>query len=199
MSRNGEPSNSRRGGTGNARQQPPTRKLNLPARARERFWRIVGQVLATDMLWSGALIGIVVLVLGVQRCGPEYERFEVGQRATQDIKAVARLAPELFGKGIHKMLRKTGIDISRVKCFFANIPTKHFMDLAITNLRKDFQNPDLPFYTRLNTRGYQGAPSIIIGLDDYMKEASLDQGDYLVSFVTESSKWMNAGFVLEYT
>jgi putative nucleotidyltransferase with HDIG domain len=88
VSRNGEPSGARRSGTGNARQQPPTRKLNLPARAREFFWRSVRKVLATDMLWSGALIMIVVLVLGVQRCGPEYERFEVGQRATQDIKAV---------------------------------------------------------------------------------------------------------------
>jgi 3-oxoacyl-[acyl-carrier-protein] synthase III len=115
----------------------------------------------------------------------------------QDIKVVAKLAPDLFGRGIHEMLQKTRIDVSKVRCFFANIPTKHLMDLAVKNLKRDFQNPDLPFYTKLSTRGYQGAPAIIIALDDYLNETSLDPGDRLVSFVTESSKWMHAGFVLE--
>ena len=117
---------------------------------------------------------------------------------TQDIKTVAKLAPKFFGEGIHTMLDKMQIDVSKVKCFFANIPTKHMMDLAVKNLKKDFKNPDLPFYTKLSTRGYQGAPAIIIAIDDYMKETSLESGDCLVSFVTESSKWMHAGFILEY-
>jgi len=115
----------------------------------------------------------------------------------QDIKVVAKLAPELFGKGIHEMLDRTHIDVSKVKCFFANIPTKHLMDLAVKNLKRDFENPDLPFYTKLSTRGYQGAPAIIIGIEDYLQETSLSPGDSLVSFVTESSKWMHAGFILE--
>jgi membrane-associated HD superfamily phosphohydrolase len=60
----------------------------LPARLRQSFWRAVRRVLGADVLWSGALIAVVVLVLGVQRCGPEYESYEVGERAGNDIKAV---------------------------------------------------------------------------------------------------------------
>ncbi len=116
---------------------------------------------------------------------------------TQDLKTVAKLAPELFEKGIKRMLKKTNLDLSSVKCFFANIPTKHLMALTVKSLRRDW-NADLPFYSKLSSKGYQGAPAIIIALDDYMREHRLSPGDRLVSFVTESSKWMHAGFVLEY-
>ena len=118
---------------------------------------------------------------------------------TQDITTVSRLAPELFEKGIKAMLAKTRLDVSTVKCFFANIPTKHMMDVAVKNLKKnDFKNPDLTFYSKLATRGYQGAPAIIVALDDYMKDPPLKSGDRIISFVTESSKWMHAGFIFEY-
>jgi 3-oxoacyl-[acyl-carrier-protein] synthase III len=117
---------------------------------------------------------------------------------TQDLKTVAKLAPELGKKGFKTMLEKTNLNLSTVKCFFANIPTKHLMDLLVKTLRIDFQNPHLHFYTKLSTRGYQGPPAIIIAIDEYMKETQLSPGDRLVSFVTESSKWMHAGFILEY-
>ncbi|MGD9974185.1 MAG: hypothetical protein AB7S77_14080 [Desulfatirhabdiaceae bacterium] len=116
---------------------------------------------------------------------------------TQDIKTVSKLGPELFEKGIHTMIKQTGLDVTAVKCFFANIPTKHLMDLTVKNLRRDWKE-DLPFYTRLANRGYQGAPAILIALDEYMQETELQEGDRLVSFVTESSKWMHAGFILDY-
>lgn len=117
---------------------------------------------------------------------------------TQDLKTVAQLAPKLGVKGLELMIKKTNLDFSRVKCFFANIPTKHMMDLAIEIFRKELKNPNLKVYSKLSTRGYQGAPSIIIALDGFMREEKLNPGDLLVSFVTESSKWMHAGFILEY-
>lgn len=117
----------------------------------------------------------------------------------QDIKTVASRAPDFFSKGVDKMMELCPIDISKVKCFFANIPTKHLLDLGIKKLRKDhFKNKDLPFYSKLGTRGYQGPPAVFIALDEYLEEAVHEPGDLLFSFVTESSKWMHAGFVLEY-
>jgi len=88
---NGESNGNRKnakgsGGTG-PRPQAPSRKLKLSSRMRVSFWRVVHRVLGTDALWSGALILVVVLALGLQRCGGEYEQIAVGQRATQDIKA----------------------------------------------------------------------------------------------------------------
>jgi len=79
------------GNGGSGAQSPrsrPSRKLNFPSRLRESTWRVVHRVMGFDALWSGAFIITVVLVLGVQGCGKKYERFEVGQRAPSDIKAV---------------------------------------------------------------------------------------------------------------
>jgi len=118
---------------------------------------------------------------------------------TQDLKTVAKLAPELGGKGVRSMLEKWDLNLSGVKCFFLNIPTKHLMDIGVKIIKDNLNNPDLFFYTKLSTRGYPGAPAIIIALDEYLHDTTLNPGDQLVSFVTESSKWMHAGFILEYS
>ena len=62
-----------------------------------------------------------------------------GITLTQNIKVVGRLSPGMFREGIHTMIEKTQLDVSSVKCFFANIPTKHLMDLGIKELREGFQ------------------------------------------------------------
>ena len=128
-----------------------------------------------------------------------HEIYENGwHHLTQDFKTVAKLAPELGRKGSRKMLDKWNLDLSRVKCFFLNIPTKHLMDIGIQIAKAELNNPDLSYYTKLSTRGYPGAPAIVIALDEYLHETRLNPGDQLLSFVTESSKWMHGGFVLEY-
>lgn len=115
----------------------------------------------------------------------------------QDIKTVSELAPKLFKQGFDTMREKTGLNVRDITCFFANIPTKHMMDLLVNGLRRDFDFPELQFYTKLAHRGYPGAPAVVIALDEYLKETPVRPGDRLVSFVTESSKWMHAGFILD--
>ncbi len=125
--------------------------------------------------------------------------FEHGwHHLTQDLKTVARIGPELLEKGIQTMLEKTNLDVSTIKCFLLNVPTKHLMDICLEIVRRDLKNPNLPFYTKLSARGYQGAPAIIVALDDFVRETELGPPDRILSFVTESSKWMHAGFILEY-
>jgi 3-oxoacyl-[acyl-carrier-protein] synthase III len=136
--------------------------------------------------------------VGIDNAHP-LEIYEHGyHHLVQDIGTVSKLAPKLFKQGFDQMIRKTGLKLKEVKCFFANVPTKHMMDELASRLRKDFDYPNLPFYTKLATRGYQGPPAIIIALDDYLHETKMSPGDRLVSFVTESSKWMHAGFILDY-
>ncbi len=126
------------------------------------------------------------------------EVFENGDHhLVQDVKKVAELGGKFFKEGFDQMIEKTGLKLQEVKCFFLNVPTKHMMDELTYRLRKDFNYPNLPFYTKLATRGYQGAPAVIIALDDYLKEAPMLPGERWVSFVTESSKWMHAGFILD--
>ena len=136
--------------------------------------------------------------IGAERCNL-LEIYELGyHHLVQDISVISKLAPKLFKEGLDKFIEISGLDFRSVKCFFANVPTKHLMDVMITNMRKDFKYPDLPFYTKLSTRGYPGAPAVIIALDHYMKENTMSSGNRWVSFVTESSKWMHAGFILDY-
>lgn len=116
---------------------------------------------------------------------------------TQDLKTVAELAPKLGGQGIKTMLKYWGQDLSRVKCLFLNIPTKHMMDLGVSVICKEIGREDIPVYTKMASRGYPGAPAIIIALDDYLKDMPLQPGEQILSFVTESSKWMHAGFLME--
>lgn len=126
------------------------------------------------------------------------EVYEKGlHHLVQDITTVSRLAPDLFKRGFDEMVAKTGLNVQDITCFFANIPTKHMMDLLVHNLRRDFDAPNLNFYTKLSRRGYPGAPAILIALDEYLQEVGVRAGDRLVSFVTESSKWMHAGFILD--
>lgn len=139
------------------------------------------------------------MLIGGARSDPK-EIIEQGwHHLSQDLKVVAELAIKLGAPGVKRMLDSWDMDLSKVRCFFLNVPTKHMMNEAIKSIRKVMEMPNLSFYTKLGTRGYPGPPAILIALDEYLKENSLDAGDQLVSFVTESSKWMHAGFVLEQT
>ncbi len=160
-------------------------RVNL--RVTETYLESVGLGISPSMrMMAGALHANLV------------EVYEKGlHHLEQDIKVVSELAPRLFKQGFDTMREKTGLNVRDITCFFANIPTKHMMDLLVNGLRRDFDFPELQFYTKMAHRGYPGAPAIVIALDDYLKEKPVRTGDRLVSFVTESSKWMHAGFILD--
>ena len=71
-----------------AHDRRKNRRRTAWARVRGSMWGGVHGILGADFLWSGALVALVVLTLGGQRCGHDYEQFEVGQQAASDIKAV---------------------------------------------------------------------------------------------------------------
>jgi len=154
----------------------------------------------TDTYLESVGLGIepsMKMPIGVVASHP-LEVYEQGlHHLVQDITKVSRLAPRLFQQGFDQLIAKTGLKLKEVKCFFANVPTKHMMDELVSKMRRDFDYPDLPFYTKLSSRGYQGAPAVIVALDNYLQENPMSPGDRWVSFVTESSKWMHAGFILD--
>jgi 3-oxoacyl-[acyl-carrier-protein] synthase III len=53
-------------------------------------------------------------------------------------------------------------------------------------------------YSKMSTMGYIGPPMALLCLDRIRKEEKLEKGDVIMSFVTEVSKFMQAGYVLEY-
>jgi len=58
--------------------------------------------------------------------------------------------------------------------------------------------PKESLYTRMSSMGYAGPPMVYICLDKMLREEPFASGDLVLSFVTEVSKFMQAGFTLKY-
>lgn len=163
--------------------RPGTAKLKI----KDTYIESVGLGLGPDMY---------CLVGGVK--SNPLESYEHGwHHLQQNFENVARLAPKLGQEALDNMIEKTGLDMAKVNYFFANIPTKHLNDTVVESLRKGRQLDHIEFYTRLAERGYPGPCAIVIALDEFLRERNPPAGQTIVSMVTESSKWMHGGFIME--
>ncbi|HOY30244.1 MAG TPA: 3-oxoacyl-ACP synthase III family protein [Bacteroidales bacterium] len=103
----------------------------------------------------------------------------------------------VFFKGLKRMIETYHIDLSALKYFQVNFPSKHIAEMIIEEcgqlgIKKE------TLYTRMNDMGYVGPPMVFICLDKIMREEKLYENDMILSFVTEVSKFMQAGFTLRY-
>jgi 3-oxoacyl-[acyl-carrier-protein] synthase-3 len=103
----------------------------------------------------------------------------------------------IFFKGFRRMMRRSRVSLDAIKIFQVNLPAKHIVDSIV----EEFEVAGVPrstFYSKLNQLGYCGPPMVFICLDKILREEALDPGDCVASFVTEVSKFMQAGYVLRY-
>jgi 3-oxoacyl-[acyl-carrier-protein] synthase III len=103
----------------------------------------------------------------------------------------------VFHKGLQRMIAEQAIDISRIAALQINMPTKHVVDLiadecAASGIARD------KLYTAIDKCGYAGPPAAVISLDRLLKEKTFTGGDSILSFVAEVSKFLLAGFTIEY-
>jgi len=127
------------------------------------------------------------------------EAYEHGwHHLTQNFERVARLALDLGKKAADRMVDRLGLDWSSIRYFFMNVPTKHIGDQMMADMQRDKDIPNLEVYSKLSEHGYPGPCAIIHGLDGFLQERTPQKGEIMFSVVAESSKWMYAGFVLEY-
>ncbi len=103
----------------------------------------------------------------------------------------------IFFNGFQRMLQKSSISIENIRFFQINLPTKHIVDSIMEEMQTLGIEKDV-FYSKLNQLGYCGPPMAFICLDKIVREESFKQGDCLVSFVTEVSKFMQAGYMARY-
>ncbi|MEI7726266.1 MAG: 3-oxoacyl-ACP synthase [Bacteroidota bacterium] len=101
----------------------------------------------------------------------------------------------VFLKGLKRMLAQYPVDIDKIKYFQINFPSKHISELimdecAVLGIERK------TLYSKMSTMGYIGPPMALLCLDRIRKEESLEPGDVVLSFVTEVSKFMQAGYVL---
>ncbi|MEI7983335.1 MAG: hypothetical protein WCI71_16920, partial [Bacteroidota bacterium] len=102
----------------------------------------------------------------------------------------------VFLKGLQRMLVNHPVDIDRIRFFQINFPSRHIAELIMDECGTlGIERKTL--YTKMATMGYIGPHMAFLCLDRIRKEEKLNKGDLIVSFVTEVSKFMQAGYVLE--
>ncbi len=103
----------------------------------------------------------------------------------------------VFYYGLKRMIDLYRIDISKLKYFQVNFPSKHISELVIEECEKLGIDKNT-LYTKMASMGYAGPPMAFISLHKIFTEEKLKNGELVISFVTEVSKFMQAGFTLEY-
>jgi len=103
----------------------------------------------------------------------------------------------VFLKGLKRMLAKKPVNMSRLKYFQINFPSKHISELIMDECH-ELGISRQTLYSKMSTMGYIGPPMAFLCLDKIRKEENLQDGDIILSFVTEVSKFMQAGYILEF-
>jgi 3-oxoacyl-[acyl-carrier-protein] synthase III len=103
----------------------------------------------------------------------------------------------VFLKGLSRMIKKYGIELGRLRFFQVNFPSKHITELVMEEC-ESLGIPRETLYSKMSSMGYIGPPMALLCLDRIKKEEKMNDGDLLLSFVTEVSKFMQAGYVISY-
>jgi len=103
----------------------------------------------------------------------------------------------VFYKGLQRMMEKYPFSPQDVRYFQVNFPSKHIAELVIEECEALGISKE-KLYTKMNSMGYIGPPMALVSIDRMIGEEKFNKGDLILSFVTEVSKFMQAGFVLKY-
>jgi 3-oxoacyl-[acyl-carrier-protein] synthase III len=105
----------------------------------------------------------------------------------------------VFKQGLLRMLERERIPVDKVKIFQVNLPAKHIVASVVEEC-EPLGIPRAALYTRLDELGYCGPPMALICLDTILREEAdrLGPDDRVLSFVTEVSKFMQAGYSIRH-
>jgi len=103
----------------------------------------------------------------------------------------------VFLKGLKRMLDKYPIDLNELKYFQVNFPSKHISELIMDEC-DELGIDRNTLYTKMASMGYAGPPMAFISIDKIISEENLNPNDLILSFVTEVSKFMQAGYALKF-
>ncbi len=101
----------------------------------------------------------------------------------------------VFLKGLKRMFAKYPVNPDHIKYFQVNFPSRHISELIMDECA-DLGITRKTLYSKMSTMGYIGPPMALLCLDKIRKEEQLYKGDIILSFVTEVSKFMQAGYVI---
>lgn len=102
----------------------------------------------------------------------------------------------IFFNGFNRMIEEAKMSLDTMALFQVNLPSKHIVESIMDEFVNIGVDPSV-FYSRLNDLGYCGPPMALISLDKIIREENVEVGKCVVSFVTEVSKFMQAGYILK--
>jgi 3-oxoacyl-[acyl-carrier-protein] synthase-3 len=104
-----------------------------------------------------------------------------------------RLLPRLFELGIHEyveLIRRERIDPKRTDHFLCHYSSAKFAPVVEDLMNKaGFLIPKERWFSNLERRGNTGAASIMIMLDDFLRERTIKPGERILCFVPESGRF----------
>ena len=103
----------------------------------------------------------------------------------------------VFFAGLQRMLSRGLIPVEKIRYFQVNMPTRHIVDSIMDECVGIGISRD-SLFTNLDRMGYCGPPMALIGLDNIISGEKIESQDRVVSFVTEVSKFMQAGYSVKY-
>jgi 3-oxoacyl-[acyl-carrier-protein] synthase III len=103
----------------------------------------------------------------------------------------------IFLNGFKRMMASSTetIPLSSIALFQVNLPSKHIAESVRDELLRLGIDSSV-FYSKLSEVGYSGPPMVFICLDKILREETVDMRRRVVSFVTEVSKFMQAGYIM---
>jgi len=130
----------------------------------------------------------------------EYEKgyHHLAQMFQEELRANFHEADgSVFLNGLKRMLALHPVDPLKIRFFQVNFPSKHISELVMDECHELGIDRNT-LYSKMASLGYMGPPMAFLCLDRIRKEEQLNPGDIILSFVTEVSKFMQAGYVLKY-
>jgi 3-oxoacyl-[acyl-carrier-protein] synthase-3 len=101
----------------------------------------------------------------------------------------------VFFKGLKRMIDLYKPELARLRFFQVNFPSRHISELVMDECAA-LGIPRETLYSKMAAMGYIGPPMAFLCLDRIVREEHLQTGDLIMSFVTEVSKFMQAGFII---
>jgi 3-oxoacyl-[acyl-carrier-protein] synthase-3 len=116
----------------------------------------------------------------------------------QDFAAVNRDAGPFLLNGLTRMLEALRIDPQNVEHYVGSIPTRQLYDDNLERFADRLRVPLEKLKFRGQKTGYCGGASILLHLDELVRNGELQRGQTIALHSVESSKWMSAGFVVRW-
>ena len=166
--------------------------------------RLPGEVLGTHVESVGGKLKPAMTAGGGVRdvmsgANPATEVWERGSHhLDQDFFAVNRDAAPFLLEGVVRMLESLKIDPKEIDHYVWSIPTMQLYNGHVSRLCERLKARPEQMKFRAAECGYTGGAAILIHLDQMVRSGELQRGQRAVLHSVESSKWMSAGFVLNW-